>query len=128
MNKTVYQIKEIVVKDYSRKESRLLLTAKFTKNDVLDEITQSYETTNPAGVVNDIILKIKSKDKIIVEDSDDILNNIYITRIENEDEIEERMLAFFSKLFDKIRSLRHETVAGRYLNTIDDIKHQKLVL
>lgn len=128
MNKTVYQLKEIVVKDYSRKENRLLLTVKFTKNDILDEITQSYETTNSAGVVNDILLKIKSKDKIIVEESDDILSNIYITRISNEEEAEERMFSFFSKLFDKIRSLKHETVAGRYLNTIDDIKHQKLIL
>ena len=121
MNKTVYQLKEIVVKDYSRKDNRLLLTVRFTKNDILDEITQSYETTNSAGVVNDIILKIKSKDKIIVEESDDILSNIYITRISNEEEAEERMLAFFSKLFDNVWSLKHETVAGRYLNTIDDI-------
>lgn len=128
MNKTVYQLKEIVVKDYSRKENRLLLTVKFTKNDILDEITQSYETTNSAGVVNDILLKIKSKDKIIVEESDDILSNIYITRISNEEEAEERMLAFFSKLFEKVRSLKHERIAGRYLNTIDDIKHQKLIL
>ncbi len=129
MNKTVYQIKEIAVKDYSRKENRILLGVKFTKNDILDELTEACETTNSAGVVNNIFLKIKSKDKIIVEEeSDDILSSIYIARIANEDEIEEKMLAFFSKLFDKVRSLKHETVASRYLNTIDNIKHEKLVL
>lgn len=129
MNKTVYKIHEITVKEYNRGESKLLMNVKFSKNDILNEFTNSFDTSNSAAAVNSILLKLKSMDKIIVEsESDDFLDNIYITRIFNEDAVEEKMLMFFSKLFEKIRSLKHERIAGRYLNTIDDIKHQKLTL
>ena len=129
MNKTIYKIHEITVKDYNRGENKIVFNVKFSKNEMVNEFTESFEPANSASVVNAILLKLKSMDKIIVEsDSDDFLDNIYITRIFNEDLIEEKMLMFFSKLFEKVRALKHERVAGRYLNTIDDIKHQKLVL
>ena len=129
MNKTIYKIHEITVKEYNRSENKIAFNVKFSKNDLINQFTEAFEPANSAAVVNAILLKLKSMDKIIVEsESDDFLDNIYITRIFNEDLIEEKMLMFFSKLFEKVRSLKHERIAGKYLNTIDDIKHQKLVL
>ena len=129
MNKTIYKLHEVSVKDYTRKDNKLLLKVRFSKNEVLNEFIEPYGITSSVELVKSIIFKIKSMDKVIVEtESDDLLDNIYIIRLHNEEEVEERMLEFFRKLLDKVKGLKHETIASRYLNTIDNIRHQKLTL
>ena len=129
MNRTIYKIHEIAVKDFSRKDHHLVFTVRFSKNDTLDEFDVPWNMGNVATLVNDILMKIKQRDKIIIEaDSDDVLGNIYITRIYNEEEVEERMLDFFKRLVEKIKSIKHERRTNVFMNMLGDVKHQKLTL
>ncbi len=129
MNRTIYRIHEIAVKDFVRKENHIVFTIRFSKSDTLDEFDVPWNMSNIPALVNDILLKIKQRDKIIIEaDSDDILGNIYITRISNEEEAEERMLDFFRRLVEKIKSIKHESRTHVFMNMLGDVKHQKLTL
>ncbi len=129
MQKTIYKIKKIEVADFKPKESVSMIKITYTKNDQIQQIVKDFSTTNnPVELVNKIMLEVKSKDKVIVEESDDILQNIYITRIENEEATEEKMLMFFQNLcakFSKIKSLKK---ASDYMKLYDEIKITKLIL
>ena len=65
---------------------------------------------------------------MIVEDSDDILQNIYITRIENEEVAEEKMLYFFQNLSTKLSKIKTLKKAQDYMKLYDEIKTTKLIL
>jgi len=65
---------------------------------------------------------------MIVEDSNDILQNIYITRIENEEEIEEKLLYFFQGLCSKFAKIKSLTKAPDYMKLYDEIKTTKFIL
>lgn len=127
MNKTIYQLREINVKEFDRKTNSLIFSIRFSKNDTLDEIDVPWNMSNIPNLVNEVLLKIKQRDKIIVEsDSDDFLDNIYIIRIANEEMVEERMLDFFRRLTERIRGLKHERNTKIFMSVISDVKHQKL--
>ena len=90
MQKTVYRVKKVEVVDFKPKEGSSLLKITFTKNDKQEQFTKEFALKNPIEIVNRILIDIKAKDRMIVEDTDDVLQNIYITRIENEEEAEEK--------------------------------------
>ncbi|MDP4012204.1 MAG: hypothetical protein Q8R00_01195 [Candidatus Nanoarchaeia archaeon] len=129
MKKTIFRLHEVYIKEFDRKQNHLVFGIKFSKNENLDELVLPWKIGDSVNLVNEIILKVKSKDKLIIEtESDDILDNIYITRIDNEEAIEERMLDFFRRLFERIKSIKHESRPNVFMNLVTDVKHQKLVL
>lgn len=128
MQKTVYRIKKIEVMDFKPKEFISVIKIIYTKNDQIQQIVKEFPYINPVEVVNKIVLEIKKADKMIVEDSDDILQNIYITRIENEEDAEEKMLYFFQNLSIKISKIKSLKKAPDYMRLYDEIKTTKLIL
>ena len=128
MQKDIYMIKKLEVIDFKPKESIFSIKITFTKNDVQEQILKEFNLKNPVDVVNSIFLEIKKKDRMIVEDSDDVLQNIYITRIENEEEIEEKLLYFFQGLCSKFIKIRSLTKAAEYMKLYNEIKTIKLIL
>ena len=106
MQKTVYKVKKVEVMDFKPKEFISVIKIIYTKNDQQQQIIREFPFINPVDVVNKIILEIKKSDKMIVEDTDDILQNIYITRIEDEENVEEKMLYFFQNLSAKLSKIK----------------------
>ena len=129
MKKTIYKLHEISVKEFDRKTHNLVFNVRFSKDGTLDQFEYPWKIGNIPALVNDVLLKVKRSDKIIVEaDSDDFLDNIYITRVADEDLIEERMLEWFRKLVEKVKGLKHERRPKVFMSAVADIKHQKLTL
>jgi len=129
MQKTVYKIKKIEVLEFKPKESVSVIKISFMKNDVPEQIVKEFPmSNNPVEMVNKIILEVKSKDKMIVEDTNDILQNIYITRIDNEEIMEEKLLLFFQNLCGKYAKMKSLKKAPDYMKLYDEIKTTKLVL
>ena len=129
MQKTVYKIKKIEVLEFRPKESVSVIKISFTKNDIPEQIIKEFPmSNNPVEMVNKIMLEVKSQNRMIVEDTDDILQNIYITRIDNEEVMEEKMLLFFQNLCGKFSKMRSLTKAPDYMKLYDEIKTTKLVL
>ncbi len=128
MQKTVYRIKKLEILEFKPKESISSIRITFTRNDEVVQIVKEFNLKNPVDIVNSLLLEIKKKDKMIVEDSDDILQNIYIARIENEEEVEEKLLYFFQGLCSKFAKIRSLTKAPDYMRLYDEIKTTKFIL
>lgn len=128
MQKTIYKVKKLEIVDFKPKESISSIKITFTKNDVEEQIIKQFNLKNPVEIVNHILLEIKKKDRMIVEDSDDVLQNIYITRIENEEEVEEKLLYFFQGLCSKFSKIKGLTRAPDYMKLYDEIKTTKFIL
>ena len=127
MQKTVYKVKKVGVMDFKPKEFISVIKIIYTKNDQQQQIIREFPFINPVDVVNKIILEIKKSDKMIVEDTDDILQNIYITRIEDEENVEEKMLYFFQNLSAKLSKIKSLKKAQDYMKLYDEIKTTKLL-
>ncbi|MEK6936438.1 MAG: hypothetical protein AABW58_00025 [Nanoarchaeota archaeon] len=128
MQKTIYKVKKVEVMDFKPKEAISNIKITFTRNDQVEQVVKEFNLKNPVEIVNNILLEIKKKDRMIVEDSDDVLQNIYITRIENEEEVEEKLLYFFQGLCSKFSKIRSMTRAPDYMKLYDEIKTTKFVL
>jgi len=128
MQKDIFRLKKIEVKSFDTKTLKSTLKIYFTRNDQMQEFSHDFDLKNPVEIVNKILLEIKKKDKIIIEDSDDILQNIYIQRIDNEEEIEVKMLNFFQILCSKCAKLKSMTKAPEYMRIYDEIKVTKFIL
>ncbi len=128
MQKTLYKLKKIEVVEFRPKDSISVLKIVYTKNDDQQQIVKEFPLVSPVEIVNKILLDIKSKDKMIVDESDDILQNIYITRIENEEEVEDKMLYFFQNLLSKYSKIKSIKKAQDYMKLYDEIKTTRLNL
>src|SRR3989338_5285003 len=120
--------KKLEILDFKPKESISSIRITFTRNDQVEQIVKQFYLKNPVEIVNSILLEIKKKDRMIVEDSNDILQNIYITRIENEEEIEEKLLYFFQGLCSKFAKIKSLTKEPDYMKLYDEIKTTKFIL
>ncbi len=128
MHKTVLKFKKIEVKAFKPKDLKVNLSIYFGKDEKEEIIDKEFILKNPIEIVNKILLAIKSKGKIIVEEEDDdILKNIYITRVDREEEIEDKLLVFFKDLVEKGKKLKSLKNAGQYMKLYNEIKVMKLV-
>ena len=128
MHKTVLKFKKIEVKAFKPKDLKVNLSIYFDKDEKEEIIDKEFILKNPIEIVNKILLAIKSKGKIIVEEEDDdILKNIYITRVDREEEIEDKLLVFFKDLVERGKKLKSLKNAGQYMKLYNEIKVMKLV-
>lgn len=128
MHKTILKLKKIEIKEFKPKELKANINIYFDKNEKEEMITKEFILRNPLDIVNKILLAIKSQGKIIVEEEDDdVLKNIYITRVDKEEEIEDKLLEFFKRLCEKAKNLKSLKNATQYMRTFNEIKVMKLV-
>ncbi len=128
MHKTILKLKRIEIKEFKPKELKANLDIVFDKNDKEKIVNKEFILKNPLGMVNKILISMKSEGKIIVEEEDDdILKNIYITRIDKEEEVEEKLFSFFKTLCEKGKKLKSLKNATQYMRVFNEIKVMKLV-
>lgn len=129
MQKTILKLKRIELKDFKPNESKAVMNILFDKNEREEVITKEFVLKDPLDITNKILLLMKSYGKMIVEEEDDdILKNIYITRVADEEEIEEKLFGFFRNLCEKSKTLKSSKVASSYMKLFNEIKIMKLVL
>lgn len=128
MYKTILKIKRIEIQNFNPKEAKADLNIIFDKNNVEKSVIKPVLLREPMKLVELVLLAMKSEGKFIVEEeSDDILSSIYITRVADEEEIEEKMLPFFKNLCEKAIKLKNTKLASQYMQLFNEIKVMKLV-
>lgn len=128
MNKTILKLRKIEIKEFKPKDLKVNLDIYFDKNEKEEVINKEFILKSPIEIVTKILLSIKSKGKIIVEEEDDdILKNIYITRVDKEEEVEDKLLIFFKNLIEKAKKLKSLKNATLYMKLYNEIKVMKLV-
>lgn len=127
MHKTILKINKININNFQPKDTKADITINFTKNQEPKTITKEFILKEPFTLTRKLMLAIKSQGKFIVEgESDDILENIYITQFIDEEETEEKLLNFFKKLCTQVSELKHQKIAREYMRKVDKIKTLKL--
>jgi hypothetical protein len=128
MNKTIYEVKSVELQDFNPKASLTKLKINYLKNTEQKQIVKDFDLSNPVAVVNSIIVSIKAQDKIIIEESDDFLQNIFIVRIKDQEEVEEKLLSYFQSLNKSISQLKSFKIASQYMQLYNKLKLSKMVL
>lgn len=129
MQKTTIQIKKLELENFQPKTQTTDIKVTFQKNNETNTISENIKIKDPYNLTRKLLIKIKSKGKFIIEqESDNILENIYITQLLNEEETEEKLLLFFKTLCQKIQTLRGTKIAKEYMKQINQIKTEKLIL
>src|SRR3989344_2312899 len=128
MNKTIYEVKSVELQDFNPKASLTKLKINYLKNTEQKQIVKDFDLSNPVSVVNNIILTIKAQDKIIIEESDDFLQNIFIVRIKDQEEVEEKLLSYFQSLNKSISQLKSFKIASQYMQLYNKLKLSKIIL
>jgi len=127
MHKTTIEINKIQIENFQPKGTKANIIVNFTKNNEKNQLNKEFILKEPFNLTRKILISIKSTGKFIIEsESDDILENIYITELINEEEIEERLLNFFKKLCTSVSELKHMRIAKDYMKKVDQIKTTKL--
>ena len=128
MQKVLYELKRVELVDLKPREGNSGVLVFFEKEGREKVLSLHFDLTNPVDIVNKILLGIKTHDKIIIDESDDILQNIYITRVFNEENIEDRLLNFFQDICAKSKKLKNLRDAREYMKLYDQMKIARLVL
>ena len=92
----MYCLKGVELLNFNPRETKTQLKILFTKNDVLKNMIIDVVLSHPIDIVNKILLLVKSEDKVIIDESDDVLQNLFITRVSDEEAVEEKLLSFFT--------------------------------
>ena len=64
----------------------------------------------------------------ITYETDDILDSIQIIRIEDEEDVKEKIFNFFEKLRRNALKLKHMSSAPDYMHLYDQLKTEKFIL
>ena len=130
MRKIIVKLKKITVNNFSPKERTVELDIYF--NDGSDkEITKKIRgIDDPRKLAEDVILEIRNLEKRANQkfDGESILDSIVNIVFEDEDKTLSKMSMFFSKLCDKIDSVRTTTDASGYIDLINKVNSMKFEL
>ena len=127
MKKTILKIKKIEVVNFAPNENSIKFRVLYDIDNKLAELTQECKEIVSDYLTNQIITRIKRSADITYE-TDDILDSIQIIRIEDEDDVKEKIFNFFEKLRRNALKLKHMSSASDYMHLYDQLKTEKFIL
>jgi len=128
---TSIKLDYIKVLNYKPKEFLALLEVSFNRDNKQEIVHKEYLLKNPLELVSKLFLEIKSKDKIIFEDSLDpmeMLERYSPILIHNQEEVEEKVFHFTKWLCNKAATMNKTKDAKAYMKLFDDFKTASLQL
>lgn len=94
-------------------------------NDGRDKfMTRILGDAKPEALAEDVFkdARILAKKQSRAWDTDDVLNDVVVVRIENEDDVHKRMIGFFSRLQEKSKYIKGARQAAGYLYAVENYK------
>jgi hypothetical protein len=76
-------------------------------------------------IVNSILNFLKSQANVDV-DGDDIVSNIFVKKFVNEENVEEKLIVYFSKLRENVKFMKINNNHADYMKLYDQIKTSKI--
>ena len=97
-------------------------------HDIHKKMYIEFPIGDPEQIVRMLISEIKRKEKVTVEDGNDVLQSIILMRINNQENIEPRLIDFFTKFQNKVKSFRSKRTSDNYIDMYNNIIREKLEL
>ena len=126
--------KNIVVESFNPKTISARLKINFTKENKEEYIIKEFQLRHPLTIVNHIFLATKSKDKMLHDrppsDPIEALEMYSPIKIEDEENIEEKIISFVTDLCVKAKNITTNKNAVQHMKIINWFKtaHLDLVL
>jgi len=127
----IIKIQKVMVSSYKPKEMLAEFEISYLKNNIQELIKKEYPLKNPMKLTHQIILDVKSKNKIIFEEDLEPLERLEryspIT-LENYDDVEEKLFNFLRDLCEKSKKLQNSKDATEHMRLFNQFKTVKLDL
>lgn len=128
MREVILKLERVEVAKFDPRSLKAELKVSYSKDSTSHSfIIQHNLTTKSEGVVQEIIRELKKRGNIET-DSNDLLQSMYVKKFLNEDRTEERMLLFFSKLYERGRLISREKDHTKYMKLLDEIQHHQIMI
>ena len=127
MKKTILKIKKLEVVNFAPNENSIKFRVLYDIDNRLAELTQESREIVSDYLADQIIKRVKRSADITYE-TDNILDSIQIIRIEDEEDVNEKIFNFFEKLRRNALKLKHMSSASDYMRLYDQLKTEKLTL
>ncbi|MBI2667347.1 hypothetical protein HYX17_01095 [Candidatus Woesearchaeota archaeon] len=122
------EIKKIEVNKLFLSENKIGYDVYFNFNDEVKKMYIEFPIGDPESIVRMLISEIKRKEKIAAEDENDVLQSIVLMRINNQENVEPRLMDFFTKFQNKVKSFRSKRTADNYIDMYNSIIRERLEL
>jgi hypothetical protein len=125
MKKTTVALKQIEMKNYQPKNNLASLKISYQRDNEVESMYKDFTLADANELTKQIIQELKSRSKLELSESDDLLGSIFVIHFYDEDAIEEKLFKFMGKLCEKARFLKHTTNHNEYMKLFDDLKVQR---
>ena len=122
------ELKRIEVNKLFLSENKVGYKIYFKLNEIMKNMYVEFPLMESEVVVRMLLSEIKKAKDLVVEDSDDVLQTIVLMRINNQEEIEPRLIDFFSKFHNKVRSFKQKKTSENYIDTYNQLIKERLEL
>ena len=126
------KLKNIIIENFDPKELSANLKINFFSDDKEHQIVKRFQLKHPFTIVNNLFLAIKSKDKLVLDrqpaDPLEALAFYSPIKIENEEEVEEKIINFITHLCTKARSITTNKNAIVHMKIVNEFKTARLDL
>ena len=122
------EVKKIEVNKLFLGENKIGYDIYFNFNNEIKKMYIEFPIGDPEQIVRMLISEIKRKEKVTVEDGNDVLQSIILMRINNQENIEPRLIDFFTKFQNKVKSFRSKRTSDNYIDMYNNIIREKLEL
>jgi len=120
------------VTNFKPKEQVAEIEISFYRGDKQETIKKEYLLKNPLELLKKVLLDIKSKDRIILDDPTldpvEMLNIYSPIIIKDEEDVEEKIFHFIKGLCDKAHHMKINRDAKSYMRLFDEFKTANLKL
>ena len=128
MKDVLLRVEKLTIRQFDPKQCTGTFVLHFSKDNERQTFEKKYTLDKPEPIVQDILREIKQRGKIEINDYDDLIGSIFVVRVQDEDNVDEKLFHFFSRLCEKAKAMKHMKSHGEYMKLYDEIKIKELRL
>lgn len=128
MKDVVLRLEKLSIAQFDPKQGTIRFKLSCRKDQEPFILERPYTLEHPEPIVEDILKIVKQQGKMELDDTDDLLGSIFVVRLQDEDAVEEKLLHFFSRLCEKVKTMKHLKNHVEYMKLFDEIKIKELRL
>ncbi|GEM_PF-854600 len=128
MKDVLLRVEKLTISQFDPKQGIGTFILHFSKDKEHQTFEKKYALEHPEPIVQDILKEIKQRGKIEIDDYDDLIGSIFVVRLQDEDNVDEKLFHFFSRLCEKAKAMKHMKSHAEYMKLYDEIKIKELNL
>lgn len=126
MKETILHMEKVSLAQFDPKEGVGHFLIHFKKDNEQQQFEKQYILDHPEPIVQDIIKEVKQRGKMQIDDYDDLLGSIFVVRLMDEDNVDEKLFNFFARLCEKAKAMKRMKNHAEYMKLFDEIKIKEL--